>query len=60
MAGDDVQPLPQPAGAPGSGPVVNYYFPVEVEIVGDVDDAVVKRVVERVFAELDREMSCRQ
>lgn len=57
MAGDDVQPLPQPAG---TGPVVNYYFPVEVEIVGDVDDAVVNRVVERVFAELDREMSSRQ
>ncbi len=44
----------------GSGPVVNYYFPVEVELVGDVDAAVVNRVVARVFAELDRELSSRQ
>ena len=44
----------------GSGQVVNYYFPVEVELVGDLDAAVVKRVVEKVFAEFDREMSSRQ
>ncbi|MGA5305618.1 hypothetical protein ACPCHT_37390 [Nucisporomicrobium flavum] len=58
MAGDDGQP-PPPQGAAEPGQVVHYYFPVEVEIVGDVDDAVVNRVVERVFAELDREMSSR-
>jgi hypothetical protein len=48
------------APASGGGPVVNYYFPVEVELVGDVDDAVVQRVVSRVFAELDRELASRQ
>jgi hypothetical protein len=58
VAGDDLQPVAPPDRA-GSGPVIHYYFPVEVEIVGDVDDAVVNRVVERVFAELDREMSSR-
>ncbi|UQU67644.1 hypothetical protein COUCH_15800 [Couchioplanes caeruleus] len=59
MAGDDVRPSAPPDGRAEPGPVVHYYFPVEVEIVGDVDDAVVNRVVERVFAELDREMSSR-
>ncbi|MFF3877195.1 hypothetical protein [Streptomyces sp. NPDC001978] len=46
--------------AAGAGPVVNYYFPVEVELVGDLDDALVQRVVAGVFAELDRELSSRQ
>jgi hypothetical protein len=40
--------------------VVNYHFPVEIEVVGAVDDAVVARVVERVFTELDRELASRQ
>ena len=48
------------APATGDGPVVNYYFPVEVELVGDVDDAMVQRVVARVFAELGRELASRQ
>ena len=42
-----------------SGPEVHYWFPVEVELVGDVEEAVVGRVVQRVFAELDRELSSR-
>jgi hypothetical protein len=46
--------------AAGSGPVVNYWFPVEIELVGEVDDAVVRRVAAYVFAELDRELSSRQ
>ncbi|MFE5813187.1 hypothetical protein ACFQ6S_07270 [Streptomyces sp. NPDC056479] len=45
--------------AAGTGPVVNYYFPVEVELVGDLDDTMVRRVVAGVFAELDRELSSR-
>jgi hypothetical protein len=48
------------APATGNGVVVKYYFPVEVELVGDIEDAVVKRVVDRVFAELDRELATRQ
>jgi hypothetical protein len=46
--------------AADSGPVVNYWFPVEIELVGEVDDAVVRRVAAYVFAELDRELSSRQ
>ncbi len=44
----------------GSGQVVNYYFPVEIELVGDLDAAVVKQVVDKVFTELDRELASRQ
>ena len=43
-----------------AGPVMNYYFPIEVEVVGDVDQALVDRVVGTVFAELDRELASRQ
>jgi hypothetical protein len=43
----------------GGGPVVHYHFPVEIEVVGAVDDAVVAQVARRVFAELDRELSSR-
>lgn len=39
--------------------VVNYHFPVEIEVVGVVDDAVVQQVTQHVFAELDREFSSR-
>jgi hypothetical protein len=46
--------------ATGDGLVVRYYFPVEVELVGDMEDAVVKRVVDRVIRELDRELASRQ
>ena len=44
----------------GGETVVNYHFPVEIEVIGAVDDAVVARVAERVFAELDRELASRQ
>jgi hypothetical protein len=40
--------------------VVHYSFPVEIEVVGDADDALVRRVVSEVFAELDRELGSRQ
>ena len=46
--------------APGSGQVVNYYFPVEIELVGDLEATVVKQIVEKVFAEFDRELASRQ
>ena len=52
---------PEPAerddGAPGT--VVNYHFPIEIEVVGTVDDAAIAQVAQRVFAELDRELSAR-
>lgn len=44
----------------GESTVVNYHFPIEIEVVGAVDGAVVGEVVARVFAELDRELSSRQ
>jgi hypothetical protein len=44
----------------GGEVVVNYHFPVEIEVVGAVDDGVVARVVEAVFTELDRELASRQ
>ncbi|SDM02172.1 hypothetical protein [Nonomuraea jiangxiensis] len=55
MAGSGDTALPA-----GDGAVVHYYFPVEVEVVGDANDALVQRVVSEVFAELDRELASRQ
>jgi hypothetical protein len=43
----------------GAGPVVHYYFPVQVEVVGTLPDAEVERVAGYVFAELDRELATR-
>jgi hypothetical protein len=48
-----------PAAAAG-GPDVHYYFPMEIEVVGELDDAMVARVADQVFAELDRELSSRR
>jgi hypothetical protein len=39
--------------------VVNYYFPVEIEVVGTVGDEVVDQVAQQVFDQLDRELSSR-
>ena len=39
---------------------MHYYFPVEIEVVGELDDAMVARVADQVFAELDRELSSRR
>ena len=41
------------------GPVVNYYFPVRVEVVGTLSDVEVQRIAERVFGELDQELTTR-
>lgn len=43
----------------GDGPVINYYFPVRVEVVGSLSDAEVRRVADRVFGEFDRELTTR-
>jgi hypothetical protein len=45
--------------SPGSGTVVNYYFPVHVEIVGTLPDDEVLRVASYVFDELGRELGTR-
>jgi hypothetical protein len=42
-----------------SGPVINYYFPVRVEVVGSLPDTEVARVAGYVFDELDRELATR-
>jgi hypothetical protein len=39
--------------------VVNYYFPVQVEVVGSLPDAEVQRVAGYVFDQLDRELATR-
>lgn len=44
---------------PGGGPVVNYYFPVRIEVVGSLSDVEVQRVADHVFGELDREIATR-
>jgi hypothetical protein len=60
-AGDDlVLPDAAPPARADQDPVVSYYFPVEVEVVGDADETLVKRVAAEVFAEFDRELESRQ
>ncbi|WP_033283339.1 hypothetical protein [Streptomyces sp. NRRL F-525] len=39
--------------------VVNYYFPVQVEVVGTLPDTEVQRVAGYVFDQLDRELATR-
>jgi hypothetical protein len=46
-------------GAASDGAVVNYYFPVQVEVIGSLPDAEVQRVADYVFGELDRELTTR-
>ena len=43
----------------GPGAVVNYYFPIRVEVVGTLPDDEVHRVAGYVFDELDRELATR-
>ena len=44
---------------PADEPVINYYFPVRIEVVGSLPDAEVRRVADHVFGELDRELTTR-
>jgi hypothetical protein len=39
--------------------VVNYYFPVRVEVVSSLPDDEMARVAEHVFDQLDRELATR-
>jgi hypothetical protein len=48
---------PQVRAPAVDGAVVNYYFPVEIEVIGD---SLVQRVVTEVFTDFDREMARRQ
>jgi hypothetical protein len=41
------------------GPVINYYFPVEIEVIGALNDEQIRRVSEYVFDELARELASR-
>jgi hypothetical protein len=43
----------------GDAAVINYYFPVQVEVVGALPDAEVQRVAGYVFDQLDRELTTR-
>ncbi|HYQ62568.1 hypothetical protein [Actinophytocola sp.] len=55
--------VPQPGSeaviSPDGGGVVNYYFPVQIEVVGSLPAAEVARVADHVFSELDRELNTR-
>lgn len=43
----------------GGGSVVNYYFPIQIEVVGTLRDDEVQRIAGYVFSELDRELATR-
>jgi hypothetical protein len=45
--------------SPPGEAVVNYYFPVQVEVVGSLPDGEVQRVAGYVFDQLDRELAAR-
>ena len=57
--------VPQPGSEamispwPDGGGLINYYFPVRIEVVGSLPDAEVRRVADHVFGELDRELNTR-
>jgi hypothetical protein len=36
-----------------AGQVVNYYFPIEIEVVGALSDIHLERIADRVFTQLD-------
>jgi hypothetical protein len=42
------------------GTVLNYHFPVHIEVMGTLDEAAMKAVGEHVFRELTRELDSRQ
>ncbi|MFC8509916.1 hypothetical protein ACFU3J_09885 [Streptomyces sp. NPDC057411] len=42
-----------------AGQVVHYHFPVEVEVVGTLQEHHVRRIAAHVFDELDRELGSR-
>ena len=59
QTGSALAPRGDQAGPVAAAPVVKYEFPVEISLVGELDDATVVRVAELVFAKLDRELSSR-
>jgi len=42
-----------------NGVVINYYFPVEIEVIGALNDEQIRSVTEYVFDELSRELDSR-
>ena len=42
-----------------TGSVINYHFPIHVEVVGTLPDAEVRRVAGYVFDQLDQELTTR-
>ncbi len=62
--GEYIMPVPgseAQIAAAGStdGMVINYYFPVEIEVIGALTDEQIRLVAEYVFDELTRELSSR-
>ena len=42
-----------------SGPTVSYHFPVEVRVIGGLDEETLQAVSNHVFAQLNRELDTR-
>ncbi|MFS8197508.1 hypothetical protein ACLVWQ_02355 [Streptomyces sp. CWNU-52B] len=61
--GEYIVPAPGSAAAVShrsdAGQVVHYHFPVEVEVVGTLQEHHVRRIAAHVFEELDRELGSR-
>jgi hypothetical protein len=55
-AGADESPIDRDGAG---GTVLNYHFPVQIEVMGTLDDAAMKAVGEHVFRELTRELDSR-
>jgi len=56
--GSEAVVVPEDELAPGRQ-VINYYFPVEVEIIGALDERQLKGVAEYVYAEMHAELDSR-
>ena len=48
-----------PASDDGTGTVLNYHFPLQIEVMGTLDESAMKAVGEHVFRELTRELDSR-
>jgi hypothetical protein len=47
-------------GGEAGGAVINYYFPVEIEIAGTLDDEQVATIAGQIFDALEAEMASRR
>ncbi|WP_405825642.1 hypothetical protein OG241_49160 [Streptomyces sp. NBC_01390] len=55
-AGDPLAVAPHAAG---TGPVINYHFPVEIQALGALPESESEQLVGRVFDQIGRELASR-